>query len=633
MLAWASVLGPEFTLPLLQEVAGLEEEKLLDAVEKALAARVLTPRPSLGQEAYAFADNQTREVLYEGISPVRRRRYHLRVGQGVEKVHARRLEEHHDALAHHFLEGNDLPKAAEYAIKAGERAYALYSWERAIAHYQAALELLEELPEDLPRQAQVLERLANLDALLGRRGIRYLQEALELYIRLGDKRKAARLHRLMGSAWLGGTTGQADSEKGLPHLEAAVNLLEGEPDSAEKASSHNGFAMGLRVMLELERALEQGREALKIAERLDEPDEVGLACAELAVILAQCGEVTEAERYAERGWRAALQGKDAWVIARVDLYPVVWWPWRNDREWLSQSLERWQESRRRTHLERHDRLMHGLAALHSALSGKPEEAAEALRRTAEAASRRPYLHRPWTYFPGSAHAVLGDWEQAERLLAEALGASESDLLHSETVEASDYYGRFLLDSGDTAKAEVVLDKGFALAHEKGAITQELNLLPLLCELHVKTGRLEQAEQDLKRAREILARPQPWRGLTAPVYLAEGMLATARGTWTAAETGFGKALEAERAYGFLYNEARVLFEWGELYLKRGDQGAASSAPTSGDAAGARLASPLHAQGQDRERGMQLLDQALAIYQQCAAKKDVEKVLARKGLLQA
>jgi len=64
--------------------------------------------PSLRQEAYAFADEVMRDVLYEGIGPARRRRYHLKVGQAIEKVHAHRLAERYDALARHFLEGNDL---------------------------------------------------------------------------------------------------------------------------------------------------------------------------------------------------------------------------------------------------------------------------------------------------------------------------------------------------------------------------------------------------------------------------------------------------------------------------------------------------------------------------------------------
>jgi tetratricopeptide (TPR) repeat protein len=212
------------------------------------------------------------------------------------------------------------------------------------------------------------------------------------------------------------------------------------------------------------------------------------------------------------------------------------------------------------------------------------------------------------YYAGAAHAILDDWAQGSRLLADSLEAGESGHLPWSTPNACLHYGRFLLASGDTARAEEVLTKGYTLAYEKGSLVQELNLLPLLCELHLKTGRLEQAELDLKRAQEILARRQPWRGLAAPIHLAEGMLATARGNWTEAEQAFGQALEMEGAYGFPYNEGRALFEWGEMYLKRNSRG-------------------------DREKGMELLDQALAIYQRCAARNDVEKVLARKELLRA
>ena len=115
---------------------------------------------------------------------------------------------------------------------------------------------------------------------------------------------------------------------------------------------------------------------------------------------------------------------------------------------------------------------------------------------------------------------------------------------------------------------------------------------------MRTGLLEQAQQDLKRADDILARPQPWRGLAAPVHLAEGLLASANQTWPQAEKAFSNAQEVERTYGFPYGEARVLFEWGNMYVKRNVSG-------------------------DRERGRELLGQASDIYKRCAAKKDVEK----------
>ncbi len=38
-------------------------------------------------------------------------------------------------------------------------------------------------------------------------------------------------------------------------------------------------------------------------------------------------------------------------------------------------------------------------------------------------------------------------------------------------------------------------------------------------------------------------------------------------------------------------------------------------------------------QDRERGIELLDHALELFQRCDAKKDIERIVARKDVLTA
>ena len=61
-----------------------------------------------------------------------------------DRVVGRRLEERYDALAQHFLEGNDLEKAPDYSIKAGDQAHTQSTFPRAQTHYQVAAELLED---------------------------------------------------------------------------------------------------------------------------------------------------------------------------------------------------------------------------------------------------------------------------------------------------------------------------------------------------------------------------------------------------------------------------------------------------------------------------------------------------------
>jgi predicted ATPase len=117
---------------------------LIKIIDKCLHARLVVDRHIPGEEVYAFADTQLRDVLYEDISPVRRRRHHLKVGEAVEKVYARKLDDHLEALAYHFVEGTDLSKAIDYSQKAGDKAASLFAWDQARRYYETALKLMEK---------------------------------------------------------------------------------------------------------------------------------------------------------------------------------------------------------------------------------------------------------------------------------------------------------------------------------------------------------------------------------------------------------------------------------------------------------------------------------------------------------
>ena len=137
---------------------------------------------------------------------------------------------------------------------------------------------------------------------------------------------------------------------------------------------------------------------------------------------------------------------------------------------------------------------------------------------------------------------------------------------------------------------------------------ELDLLPPLCESYLRQARLEEAYACLERAREILAMPEDWRGLAAGVALAGAMLAKVEERWEEAEAGFQEATETNQRHGLLYDQARVHYEWAVMALER-------------DAPG------------DRQRGMELLDQSLALFLRCDAKKDVERAVTLREQMEA
>jgi DNA-binding CsgD family transcriptional regulator/tetratricopeptide (TPR) repeat protein len=150
ILACAAVLGREFEPAVLARTAGVDDEALLAALEEGVAARVLVEAPEAQggpaiEPAYAFNHALTRQVVYAELLLARRRRLHLRAAEAIEAVYAHELGAHVAALAGHYrLAGGPAgERAITYSLRAGDQAAAVFAWEEAALHWEAALESLE----------------------------------------------------------------------------------------------------------------------------------------------------------------------------------------------------------------------------------------------------------------------------------------------------------------------------------------------------------------------------------------------------------------------------------------------------------------------------------------------------------
>ena len=625
-LAMASLIGQEFALSLLQEVTGVEEDDLVDIVDQAVEARVLVPRPGVGQEVYAFADNQVRQVLYDGTGTARRRRYHLLVGEAIETVHGRRLEEYYDALAHHFLEGNNIEKAVDYSIKAGDLAHGKSSFPRARSHYQVAAELLEELEEESERAAHAYAQLGmglttayevGTSSEGTRRDVQHIKRALEMFVKLGDVRRAALLYRTLGAAYMNGTGVDEDYTEALRQYLAAVTLLKDAEDSIEKAVAYDGLAFVYCIGLELDRAEELARESLRIAETIQDQDALTLACTELGMVLVHKGHLREGLSYTERSWIAAQQARTPWFRQRAAAYPIGGqYPWLGNAGHYLEWSTRWEEEQSRASSQRYEFMMLSMIAVVSVQGGYPERGRELLARLDQFGSG------PARDISNVARAMLGDWDAAQSGSA-SLDWTGYGIPRPRAIRSALYYGRLLLDRSEYQEAEDLLRPLWEYCHEHGAVTFELNLLPPLVESYVRLERQQEARVSLERAEEILAMPEDWKGLAAGVYLAEAMLAAAEERWEESEPAFQRAVETNQSHGLVYDQARALYHWAVTYLERTNAHSEPGSSTGSERTGAR----------DRDRGAQLLDQALALFQRCDAKKDIERIIARKGFLTA
>jgi class 3 adenylate cyclase len=140
-LGLASVIGREFERAVLARIH--PDGGRLDASLSALLAQDLVHQVRLVPEVeYAFKHVLTQVVAYETLLLGRRRKLHRRVGGAIEELHAGKLPQLAEALAHHFDLGEVWDKAATYRIRAGVKAHNHHVLSSALEHFERAEEIL-----------------------------------------------------------------------------------------------------------------------------------------------------------------------------------------------------------------------------------------------------------------------------------------------------------------------------------------------------------------------------------------------------------------------------------------------------------------------------------------------------------
>jgi DNA-binding CsgD family transcriptional regulator len=160
LLTVAAVVGREFRLDTVQQVADVAEEPAVQGLEEATRIGVLDEYTRVGIVGYRFAHALFRQTLYEALSAPRRVRMHQEVASALERQYADRLEEHAAELAEHCGQSADrehLEKAVHYGELAAQRATTVYAYGEAARLLEQALAVLAVLdPNDHTRRCNLL---------------------------------------------------------------------------------------------------------------------------------------------------------------------------------------------------------------------------------------------------------------------------------------------------------------------------------------------------------------------------------------------------------------------------------------------------------------------------------------------
>lgn len=168
----AAVIGPVFWRKVLEGCLNDSEllQRCLVALQRAQLIHEQNLTPDLGME-YAFTPSLIRDIIYESLLSAQRAAYHRLVAEQIEaNIPAESQKPYHGLLAYHYRQAGDLNQELFHALGAAEEAQKLYANADALAHYDRALALLDQI-ESRATGADELPPICGLrfEALAGRR--------------------------------------------------------------------------------------------------------------------------------------------------------------------------------------------------------------------------------------------------------------------------------------------------------------------------------------------------------------------------------------------------------------------------------------------------------------------------------
>ena len=136
-LTAAAVLGPLFTLPVLQGVIDAPVDDPLRDLQRLDLIRETRRWP---QPEYGFRHGLIQETAYRSLVQLRRQQLHERAARAIEALFPERSREDAVVLANHWREAGNAERALAYLRLAGDEARGLYALPAADERYTEAME-------------------------------------------------------------------------------------------------------------------------------------------------------------------------------------------------------------------------------------------------------------------------------------------------------------------------------------------------------------------------------------------------------------------------------------------------------------------------------------------------------------
>jgi len=475
LLQTSSIIGTEFSVPLLAAMTGMSLSKIVGGLRVLERADFIRKLRSTASE-YFFKHELTREVAYGTMLVGLRRSLHAKAVEIIESRFLDRLDEHIDRLADHAFMAGLWEKAAPYQLRSCRRAVRRGSNQDAISIYERGLDTLSHWPSSAAKtKAEIDFRLTVVIALepLGK-------------------------HHLIADV-----------------LREARNLAGASNDQWRDAAVNCQLAVALWRVGEHESAMETAQAASEIAHRISDPALIFASLHHIGIVLHETGAFKESIEVHEKCFAYESPELDAkragWaaypsVVLRTFLADSLIEIGELDRAELmaDQALRRVQAAE---HFYSRANITHVLSRLRMA-QGRHTEALILLRECWQTCLDLEIIQMYPIFAArmGEAYLGSGDVEAAIQIL------SLPERLDEPLVENAFGWGWLFMAQGQTflaarryAEARNVGRRALELAQERGEPPQQAHGLKLLGDIAFAEGEMAEAEAYFQRSHALADR--------------------------------------------------------------------------------------------------------------------------------
>jgi len=389
--------------------------------------------------------------------------------------------------------------------------------------------------------------------------------------------------------------------------------LEKEPESVELASLFEDMAHMYYRVGDMAKALSWAQKALELAKKLNDYEVIASSYASLGTIFSFIGDMKKACECHERALKIALDNGYMETALRAHNNLAAALPGQESERRFECYEKGFELAKKVGHIGMISWIGNLLAYTHIGMGNMNkavllmEESVALDRKAGNMVGLSGSLN--WL---GFVYQILGEWDKSDQYYNEAFSISQR--LEDFQSIAFSHWGRGFLhfEKEEYAKAKEFFEKVYEIHEKAGAKSHQMWVSQWVIETCIELGEVEKARNLIDNLHKFALEIQD-RELIATADALRGMLFRAQKKWKESIELFEKSMQEfetinARRWNVYFFAKLVLCEYARMYLER-DQEA------------------------DKEKAHNLLNQALEIFQKLDAKKDIEKIIAKKKLLSA